>query len=385
MTRQQQTGFRHPRGARSVFTALATAAALALFGGYAGAEHAGGLELPTADSSLVAYEPAKGIEGRLTITGSDTMAPLMDRLANEFTRLHGYPKVNLFVEHPGTNPAMRQFLLKYSNQRRGDKARTGHTGAGFPEVLASSRAMSPEERAIFKSQNGHEVFEIPIAMDAVALYVSQQNPLQRLTMVQADAIFGTARKQGATADVNTWAAAGVAEWSSQSIHLYGRTRTSATHDFFAQNVLKGGTFKSQIQEVPGTAMEMLAVARDPQGIGYAGIGYENSFVRMVPLAQTAESPAVAPTAESVTNGTYPLSRTLYLYINEDPTKVIADPLLREFLKFVNTREGQQVVADAKFYLLPKERIMQNLMLIQGPTTTASLMDTRQQAVTVLVE
>lgn len=385
MTRPQQTGFNHPRSARSVFTALAAVAALAVSGGYAGAEHAGGMERPTADSSLVAYEPAKGIEGRLTITGSDTMAPLMDRLANEFTRLHGYPKVNLFVEHPGTNPAMRQFLLKYSNQRRGDKARTGNNGAGFPEILASSRAMTPEERATFASQNGHEVIEIPIAMDAVALYVNQQNPVQHLTLVQADAMFGTARNQGATADINTWAAAGVAEWSSQPIHLYGRTRTSATHDFFAQNVLKGGAFKSQIQEVPGTAMEMLAVARDPQGIGYAGVGYETSFLRTVPLAQNAESPAVAPTAESVTNGTYPLSRTLYLYVNDDPTKAIADPLLREFLKFVNTREGQQVVADAKFYLLPKERIMQNLALIQGPTTTASLLDAGKQAMTVLAE
>lgn len=385
MTRQQQTGSQHYTGTRSVCTALAAVAALALFGDYAAAEHAGGPERPTADTSLVAYEPVRGIEGRLTITGSDTMAPLMDRLANEFTRLHGYPKVNLFVEHPGTNPAMRQFLLKYSNQRRGDKARTGNTGAGFPEILASSRAMTPEERAIFTSQNGHEVIEIPIAMDAVALYVSQQNPVQHLTLVQADAMFGSGRKQGAAEDLNTWGAVGVTEWPSQPIHLYGRTRNSATHDFFAQNVLKGGAFKPQIQEVPGTAMEMLAVARDPQGIGYAGIGYENSFVRMVPLAQSANSPAVVPTAESVMNGTYPLSRTLYLYINQDPTEAIADPLLREFLKFVNTREGQQVVADAKFYLLPKERIMQNLALIQGPTTTAKLMDAGKRTMTVLAE
>lgn len=385
MTRQQQTDFPQHSGARPVLAALATTAILALFGGYAGAEHASGPERPSVDTSLLAYQPVRGIEGRLTITGSDTMAPLMDRLANEFTRLHGYPKVNVFVEHPGTNVAMRQFIIKFSGQRRGDKARTGHTGGGFPEILASSRAMTPEERVNFKARNGHEVLEIPVAMDAVALYVNQDNPVQQLTLAQADAMFSTTRKQGFDTDIKTWEAAGVAAWSSQPIHLYGRNSTSGTRDFFIQNVLKSGSFKTDIQEVPGSAMEILAIARDPQAVGYAGIGYENSFVKMVPLAQNAASPAVAPSAATVANHSYPLSRTLYLYVNQDPSEKIEDPLLQEFLRFVNTREGQQIVADTKFYLLPKEQIAQNLALIQGPTTTAALVDSEKRAGNVMAE
>lgn len=360
-----------PRLQRVILCAIIGAAALST--AEALAEHAAVAERLIVDTSLIAYEPAQKLEGKLTITGSDTMASLTDQLAFEFTRLYGYPAVNIFVEHPGSSFSMREFLVGFSKQRRGDKAnREGHEAAAYADILASSRAMTPEERNHFRSRYGHDVLEIPIALDGVGIYVNKDNPIQQLTLQQVDAIFSNSRKLGFPRDINNWGEAGVEGWSSQDIHLYGRDTKSGTREFFMQTALGGGTLKPDLHEQPGSAMEILSIARDAYAIGYAGIGYQGSFVKVVPLAQRPDSPAVMPSADTVTDHRYPLSRMLYLYVNQDPRKKFDNPILREFLKFVNSRQGQEIVAKAQFYPVSKEQIAQNLMLIQASPATAGL-------------
>lgn len=336
---------------------------------------------PAIEGSLTAYEPIKDLEGRLTITGSDTMNPLLNQLASEFGRLYAYPKVSVFVENSGSALAIREFLMGFSQQRRGDKARSfGHSSAGAASVLASSRPLSQEERSRFKSRYGYEVMEVPIAEDAVAIYVHKDNPIGQLTMEQVDAIFSTTRKTGGAQDIRTWGQLGLeGDWQQQPIHLHGRDKRSGTREFFIQAALNEGTLKPNVQEAPGSASEMLAIARDPLAIGYAGTGFQGSFVRAVPLALRADQPAVAPTAENVANNTYPLRRTLYLYVNQDPQQKFSDPVLQEFLKFVNSLEGQQVVAKAQFYPLSKEQMQKNLPVIAGPLRAASLSQSRSNS------
>jgi phosphate transport system substrate-binding protein len=341
--------------------------------GISGAQPLDGTIRPVVEAEISPYVPATGVSGALVVAGSDTMQPLLTKLASEFSR--HYAEAKIAVEGGGSAETIREFIIGYSKQRRGDKAREfGHTSAGDVSILASSRPLTPEERARFQSRYGYEVMEVPIAEDAVAIYVHKTNPVRQLTLEQVDAVFSTTRKAGGAQDIRTWGQLGLeGDWNQHPIHLYGRDKRSGTREFLIQSALNGGELKPDIQEAPGSASEILAIAGDPLAIGYAGIGYQASSVKVVPLAARPDQSAVAPSAESIANKTYPLRRTLYLYVNQDPNRKFSDPLLQEFLRFVNSQEAQQVVAKARFYPLSKDQAEKNLAVIAGPMRTTSLL------------
>jgi phosphate transport system substrate-binding protein len=288
-------------------------------------------------------------------------------MATEFMRLH--PNVTFAIEGEGSASAIREFALGISLQRRGDKSREGHDGASKLQVLASSRALTDNELKAFVSHHGHEPLALPVAMDAVTIYVNVNNPIGGLTLEQVADIFG---KRGADR-VTTWGQVGLnSGWEKQAIHLYGRDEKSGTREFFVQTVLKGESLKSDIHEEPGPASEILAIARDPLGIGYAGAGLNTSFVRAVPLAERAGSAFVQPSIESVIDGNYPLKRALYLYVDPGSKKDKLDPVVAAFLKFVNSREGQNVVVRAGFYPLTAAMANRNKELLHGGTAAALL-------------
>lgn len=358
-------------GRRPISTlALGVVATLTL-AGVAIAEHAGIQAKKAIEPELAAYMPLKNLSGRLTIAGSDTMQPVLKRLGSDF-KLQ-YPDVKIAVEGIGSSAAIHEFVIGTSSQRRGDKGgRSGHDGASQTSILASSRELKPSELRAFSSRYGYEPMMFPIAMDAVAIYVNAQNPIRGLTVDQADAIFSTTRKRGLPQDIRQWSQLGLEEgWGGQPIHLYGRDKNSGTHDFFVDTVLNAGALKSEVNEHSGSASEILAIARDPLGMGYAGVGFHGSMVKVVPLAGQGEKSFVEPNVESVTNGTYPLGRSLYLYVNQAPNSKF-DPIVHEFLKFVNSRQGQESVVNAKAYPLPISIVNQNVALLNGGTVTASV-------------
>ena len=361
MTRQQQTGSSHHRGARSVFTALATAAALSLFGGYAGAEHAGlsGAGGPTVDPAIEPYTNHNGLHGKLSIAGSDTMRPLISKLSAQFLSLH--PGAQIAVEGTGSSAAIREFLLGLSYQRRGDKVQSrGTAGSNAVELLASSRQLTEEEQKGFEFNYGYRPLEVPIAMDAVAIYVHKNNPIQRLTLAQIDGIFGKDHKRGQAA-ISNWSQVGLLESSlaQQPIHLYGRDKRSGTREFFKHVALKDGDLVDTVVEQPGSASEIIAIAQDPLAVGYAGAGFNISDVRQVPIASQPDQSALLPSVDTVTSGTYPLGRSLYLYVKKNPNDKL-DPFVAEFLSFVNSRQGQETVARASFYPLTGAQVAKNL-------------------------
>lgn len=361
MTRQQQTGSSHHRGARSVFTALATAAALSLFGGYAGAEHAGpnGAGGPTVDPAIEPYTNHNGLQGKLSIAGSDTMRPLISKLSAQFLSLH--PGAQIAVEGTGSSAAIREFLLGLSYQRRGDKVQSrGTAGSNAVELLASSRQLTEEEQKGFEFNYGYRPLEVPIAMDAVAIYVHKNNPIQRLTLAQIDGIFGKDHKRGQAA-ISNWSQVGLLESSlaQQPIHLYGRDKRSGTREFFKHVALKDGDLVDTVVEQPGSASEIIAIAQDPLAVGYAGAGFNISDVRQVPIASQPDQSALLPSVDTVTSGTYPLGRSLYLYVKKNPNDKL-DPFVAEFLSFVNSRQGQETVARASFYPLTGAQVAKNL-------------------------
>ncbi len=344
---------------------------------WAGADQPEPLTKPVVDSDIAPYTSgATNLSGRLAIVGSTTMQPLLTKLAASFSRFH--PDVGIAVEGGGSAAAIREFLVGYTRQRRGEKARTGHDGSALASILASSRELTADELKTFKSRYGHDPIVLPIAMDAVTIFVNRENPIQGLTMEQIDAVFGSTRKRGLANDIRTWGQLGLQdEWERQPIRLHGRDAKSGTRDFFIHVALMDGELKSEVQEEPGSASEILAIARDRFAIGYAGSGFQSSYVKAVPVAEKGGMAYVAPTAETVTNGTYPLSRTLYLYVNHDPKEKL-DPIVAEFLRFVNSSEGQDTVARAQFYPLPTRRVTENLMLLNDGSPSASMPSVAQR-------
>ena len=212
----------------------------------------------------------------------------------------------------------------------------------------------------------------------MAIYVNAQNPIKGLTLEQVDAIFGKDRKRGHRMDITKWTDLGLEDgWASAPIHLYGRDKKSGTRTFFMNEVLNGGQLKSEVVEEPGSASEILDIGRDPLGIGYAGIGFQGSGVRVVPLARTAGEEFVPPTAEAASSGAYPLSRNLYLYAKQAPG-VKLDPEVREFLKFVNSREGQEIIVRAGFFPQSADQVARNLQTLSDPSMSALVISKSQE-------
>ena len=315
------------------------------------------------------YQPAQGISGRVTIVGSDTMQPLMTKLAAAFRSFQ--PNAKFGVEGQGSGESVREFMLGLSFQRRGDKAGgRGTEGSSSTDLLASSRPLTEQEVKGFVSNHGYEPIGIPIAMDAVAIYVHNDNPIGSLTLEQVDAMFSTSLKRSKGGHLTTWGQVGLKDqWSQQPIHLYGRNKKSGTRDFFKHVVLLDGELSDEVQEQPGSASEILAIAQDPLAIGYAGVGFHSSMVRIVPLAADLGGAALLPSPETVSNGQYHLARPLYLYVNKNP-KGKLDPVVGEFLKFVNSRQGQEAVAKANLYPLTAAQISKNLELLGHSLLTA---------------
>lgn len=339
------------------------AGALGVVAGVSGAQPLDGTIRPVVEAEIAAYVPGTGVSGAIVVAGSDTMQPLVARLASEFRRWQ--PDVKIAIQGGGTDAALMQFVEDQATIRRGDANPRGHQVSGSVAILASSRSLTEEEIRKFHSRYGYDPVEIPIALDAVAIYVNATNPIEGLTLEQLDAMFGRDRKRGVLKEVTTWGQLGVAGWEEQPVRLYGRDKQSGTRTFFKHVALQDGELRADIREQPGSASEILAISRDPQGVGYAGIGFLASTVRVVPLAEKAGMPFVPPSAESASAGQYPLSRHLYLYAKRDPTSDMKAAIL-EFLKFVNSREGQQVVAKAGVYPLSASQVGKNLAALSGP-------------------
>jgi phosphate transport system substrate-binding protein len=359
---------RASHGAYSLALALVFSSGLLTYE-QAAAELAATLTQSGTDSIAEQYQPASGIGGRVTIAGSDTMQPLMAKLAASFMAFQ--PKAKFGVEGLGSSQAIREFLLDLSFQRRGDKASgRGTEGTSSASLLASSRPLTDQEVKGFVSHHGYEPIGIPIAMDAVAMYVHNDNPIGQLTLEQVDGMFSSTLKRAKGEHLTTWGQVGLKDqWGPQPIHLYGRNKKSGTREFFRHVALVDGEIHADVQEQPGSASEILAIAQDSLAIGYAGVGFHSSMVRIVPLAAESGKAPLLPNVDTVATGQYPLARPLYLYVNKNPDGKL-DPVVGEFLKFVNSRQGQETVARANFYPLTAAQISKNLEVLGQNLLTA---------------
>jgi phosphate transport system substrate-binding protein len=275
------------------------------------------------DPSLPTYARTSGVSGNLSSVGSDTLANLMTLWAEEFKRV--YPNVNVQIQAAGSSTAPPALTEGTSN---------------FGPM---SRKMKSKELEAFEKKHGYKPTAIRVAIDALAVYVHKDNPIEGMTIPQVDAVFSSTRKCGASEDVTRWGKLGLSgAWTNRDIQIFGRNSVSGTYGYFKKKGLCKGDYKANVNEQPGSASVVQSVTASINGIGYSGIGYKTSGVKAVPLTKKAGKPFIAATADNAANGTYPLSRYLWVYVNKHPNKPLA-PLEREFVKMVLSKAGQQVV------------------------------------------
>jgi phosphate transport system substrate-binding protein len=287
----------------------------------AAAAAGGGGSVPL-DPALPDYQPTSGISGTLSSVGSDTMNNLMTFWGETFSR--SYPNVRVQVEGKGSSTAPPALI------------------AGTAQFGPMSRPMKPTEIDAFEKKYGYKPTEIRTSHDALAIFVSRDNPLDKITLAQADAVFSKTRRRGG-GDRATWGALGLTgDWANRPISLYGRNSASGTYGFFKEHVMQNGDYKDTVKEQPGSASVVQGVTNDRYGMGYSGIGYKTSGVKVLPLGESDAGPFSSGSYDDVVSGKYPLARYLYLYVNKAPGKPL-DPLVREFLKLVLSKPGQEVV------------------------------------------
>lgn len=290
---------------RSVLASLVAIALAACSGGTPGGNPNGSSTATKAAGS-----------GSITVKGSDTMVILNQRLAEKF-----------MAEHPGK-----------SVQVTGGGSGTGIAALinGTTDIAQASRAMKPNEKAQVQQKRGAEAVEIPVALDGLAIFVHQDNPLPAITLAQLKGIY--------TGEIKNWKELG---GEDAPIILYSRENNSGTYAYFKEHVLNDEDFVAETQTLPGTAAVVNAVSKDKRAIGYGGIAYA-AGVRQIPVKKDDASPAVEANLENVSSGAYPISRALFLYTAGAPTGDV-----KAYIDFALSPEGQKIAGDVGYYPLAK--------------------------------
>ena len=272
------------------------------------------------DPAIPVYESTSGVSGNLSSVGSDTLANLMTLWAEDFKRV--YPNVNIQIQAAGSSTAPPALTERTAN------------------IGPMSREMKDNEIEAFESRYGYKPTAVPVAIDALAVYVHKDNPIEGLSIQQVDAVFSSNQRCGYANDVTNWGQLGMTgPWQQRGIQLFGRTSVSGTYGYF------------KVNEQPGSASVVQSVSTSINGIGYSGIGYRTSSVRAVPISRNPGDDFFEATPENSVAGNYPLARFLFVYVNKAPNTPLP-PLEREFLKLVLSQSGQNVVLKDGYIPLP---------------------------------
>jgi len=296
------------------------------------------------DPALPSYKAVSGVSGNVSSVGSDTLNNLMTLWAETFNKF--YPNAKIQIEGKGSSTAPPALI------------------AGTAQFGPMSRPMKGTEVDAFEKKYGYKPTAIRTSVDAIGVFVNKDNPIKCLPVAQVDAIFSKARRAGYKEDIKTWGQVGLtADWASRPISLYGRNSASGTYGFFKEHILKNGDYKDEVKEQPGSASVVQGITVDRFAMGYSGIGYVTAGVRAVPLAEKEGGKCVEATAENAYSGEYPLARFLYVYINKAPGKSL-DPVTREFVKLMVSKEGQEAVVKDGYFPIPASIAKEELNKVQ---------------------
>ncbi len=304
---------------------------------------------PSVDARLPHYVPTPGLKLRGSFAGasSDVLVGLVGMWFERFAKYH--PQVKLSIAPPYAGSLGTKELIKES-----------------VDFVFVSRELKPEDLTEFNARFGYGPTSIPISggsyrhygfLDAMGFFVHPDNPIQQLSYDQIDAIYSSTRHSGA-APITTWGQLGLTgEWADKKINVHGIKPWNGFEEFVRQKILDRGGKRGEWRE--DIHFEKLVfpladnVAGDRYALGYSGLAYIDAPVRMLPLSPSAGTAAVAPTYENVALATYPLTRLVYFNVNKEPGKALP-PTLNEFVRFILSQEGQQVVREHGIFLPLRE-------------------------------
>lgn len=287
----------------------------------------------TVDPAIHDYKKVSGVSGSLKSIGSDTLNNLMTLWAEGYNAM--YPNVKIEIEGKGSSTAPPALI------------------AGTSQFGPMSRPMKAKEIEDFEKKNGYKPSAIRSAVDALAVFVHKDNPIQCLSLQQVDAIFSKTRKGGAPKQAATWGDVGLTgDWANKPISLYGRNSASGTYGYFKEEALFNGDYSDSVKEQPGSSAVVQGVASDKYAIGYSGVGYKTADVRTVPLSHKPGDKCYDANAANAYSGNYPIARFLYVYLNKNPNQAM-EPLRGEFVRYVFSKQGQTVVLKDGFFPVTK--------------------------------
>lgn len=282
------------------------------------------------DAGLEEYKAVGGVSGTVSSVGSDTLNNLMTYWAEGFKAM--YPNVKIGIEGKGSSTAPPALI------------------EGTSQFGPMSREMKPTEIDAFEKKYGYKPTQIRVAIDALAVYVNKDNPITGMTLAQVDGLFSSTRKRGGK-DITTWGQLGLTgDWANKPVSLYGRNSASGTYGFFKEHAMQNGDYKPTVKEQPGSSAVVQGVTSDLGGVGYSGIGYRTSGVKAVALGASAGQ-FFEPSYENALSGKYPISRFLYIYVNKNPKQPLGN-LESEFLRYVLSKQGQEIVVKDGYFPLP---------------------------------
>ena len=248
---------------------------------------------------------------KLTVKGSDTMVILSQKWAEVYMKKN--PGASIQVTGGGSGVGLAALIN------------------GSTDIANSSRPIKAAEVEKLKARYNTLGVEIPCAKDGLSVYLNKANPVSTLTIKQLGQIF--------SGKITNWSAVGGPD---APIKLYGRESSSGTFGFFKDNVVKTD-FAASCQSLPGTAAIVNAVKKDKYSIGYGGAAYAEG-VKDCAVKKDDKSPAVLPTAATIKNHTYPITRYLYMYLKSKPTGE-----MKAFIDWILSSEGQKLVVETGYF------------------------------------
>lgn len=267
---------------------LAVVAVAILIGAYAAGFFGGGPEIET-----------------LSVTGSTTVLPIVQKTAEKYMDLHS--TVNILVSGGGSSVGVKS------------------AGEGTADIGMASRDMKDEEKTGYP-----DVKPIVVARDGIALIVHPSNPVNSLSVEEVKGIYkGT---------YTNWSELG---GDDMEIVVVGRDSASGTREFFWTEVMDKEDFVATMLEKNSNGAVKQTVSQTPGAIAYVGLGYIDETVKAVKIREGSRE--TEPTVENVKNGSYPISRSLYLLVKGEPTG-----LARDFIDFILSEEGQSIVEEEGF-------------------------------------
>jgi len=300
---------------------------------------------PSVDPALPAYEPRAdlALSGHFHGASSDVLAVLVKRWAAAFRQY--YPNVQIDVPPPYAGSLGALELIK-----------------GQLDFVAVSRELKPTDISGFRAKFGYDPFSTPITggsyrqfgfLDAIAFCVNPANPIAHLTLTQLDQILSTTRVRGGD-PIRTWGQLGLTgEWADKPIHVWAVKPWNGFEEFVRERVLSRegarGEWRPDLNFVDTVFPIDPHVAADPYALGYAGVAYLGDDVKLISLAADDKGPALPPGYDEVAHATYPLSRVTYINLNKAPDKPL-NPVLAEFVRFILSRQGQQIVRDEAIFI-----------------------------------